>query len=133
MVALHDLIERQAAVLKYVQKEHVGKSARGTVKVATLRKEKVRKLKDTRDVYGPSASKILMLTDVVQYAGALDVLDDNFVEGDEALSKAIDTYIRADKTVTKKLRKRYGELKKNTITGALGGIQEGSDNSESNA
>lgn len=66
---------------------------------------------DARNVHGPSASHLLMLGDVIQFAGTMDVLGDDKGASLSNLSAALDAYIRANQTANKKLRKRFVQLK----------------------
>ncbi len=111
---LHDVISRQALVIQSSE-VRMPPEQRKAVKVATLRKEKVKRLRDARKAHGPSASRLLMLADVIQFASTTDVFGEDKGESLRSLAGAIENYIRADQTATKKLRKKHGELKRDAF------------------
>ncbi len=111
---LHDVISRQAQVIQ-ASEIRMAPDQRKAVKVATLRKEKVKRLRDARKAHGPSASRLLMLADVIQFASTTDVFGDDKGESQRSLAAAIENYIRADQTASKKLRKKHGDLKRDAF------------------
>ena len=108
------MITRQAQVVQ-ASEVRMSPQDRSAVRVTTLRKEKVKRLRDARKVHGPSASRLLMLADVIQFAGTTDVFGEDKGESLRALAGAIENYIRADQTANKKLRKKHGELKRDAF------------------
>ncbi len=114
VLCLHDVIARQAQVVQ-ASEVRMTPQQRSAVRVATLRKEKVKRLRDARKVHGPSASRLLMLADVIQFASTTDVFGEDKGESLRSLAGAIENYIRADQTANKKLRKKYGDLKRDAF------------------
>jgi hypothetical protein len=114
VLGLHDVIARQAQVIQ-ASEVRMTPQQRSAVRVATLRKEKVKRLRDARKVHGPSASRLLMLADVIQFASTTDVFGEDKGESQRSLAGAIENYIRADQTANKKLRKKYGDLKRDAF------------------
>jgi hypothetical protein len=68
-----------------------------------------------------------MLGDVIQFAGTMDVLGDDKGASLNNLTAALDSYIRANQTANKKLRKRYVQLKQDAQLKLPDAIQDRAD------
>ena len=98
MLALHEALERLIGGAN----NDLGEK---TI-ISTARRERSRNVRKTRAMHGSTASKISLLSDIIQHAAAFDGGQDSHA----ILNEALEAYIRADETASKKLRKKYAQL-----------------------
>ncbi len=122
-LSLHDVIVRQARVIEKAE-VRLNADERSKVRVTTLRREKAKVLKEARKAHGASASHLLMLGDIISFAGTMDVLGEDKGTSLANLSAALDAYVRANQTANKKLRKRFGQLKQDAQLQLSDAIQD---------